>query len=305
MFRTERTNPPLESLLTVPTVIEMQRLTGEQKNLTSLFILSILNRIVRNRGLSDRLRLLVVIEEAHNLAGAAQTTSAEDGSAKGPATELLVNLAAEIRAYGVGLVFIDQSPEAIASEIRNNVTTKVSHRINSSKDVEAVVGAMPSAGTREEELFRLRPGEARIFNERMYRPARIQVKRLEVEGAFLSDEALIRELRSKPWFADLWLSRVKTENAKLITGIRRFLSVAQERAQRSPNLWTEDDRNSLSKSINEGVGKIRHRLRQIRTALGPSVPASDLVHAIESAVKDLLVEAAESFASLGQPSSNE
>lgn len=304
MFRTERTNPPLGSLLAVPTVIEMQRLTGEQKNLTSLFILSIVNRMVRNRGLSDRLRLLVVIEEAHNLAGAVQASSTEGGNAKGPATELLVNLAAEIRAYGVGLVFIDQSPESIASDIRNNVTTKVNHRINSSKDVEAVTGAMPSAGTSEEELFRLRPGEAFIFNERMYRPARIQVNRLEVEGAFLSDEALLGHLRLKPWFADLWLSRVRAENAQLINGLRSLLSVQQERARRRPDQWTEEDRNRLSKTVNEGVGRIRHRLRQARAALGPSGPVSDLTQAIESAVEDLLVEASAGFASLGQTGPN-
>ena len=65
-------------------------------------------------GPSEELRTVIVIEEAHNLVGAERTVmSPEVGDPRGHATRLVVRLLAEARAYGVGLVIIDQTPAAV------------------------------------------------------------------------------------------------------------------------------------------------------------------------------------------------
>jgi len=50
------------------------------------------------------------------------------GDPRGHATRLVVRLLAEARAYGVGLVIIDQTPAAVAPEVSKNTTVKIVHR---------------------------------------------------------------------------------------------------------------------------------------------------------------------------------
>ena len=73
LFGAHNSTPSLETLLRMPVVIELEALNADQKNLVALFLLTSLYRAVRSLGPSEKLRTVIVIEEAHNLVGAERT----------------------------------------------------------------------------------------------------------------------------------------------------------------------------------------------------------------------------------------
>lgn len=89
---------------------------------------------------SQMLCHLTVIEEAHRLFKK-EKPGAGDPEKVGSdvrLNEILSNMMAEIRAYGEGLVIVDQSPTAVSESVIKNSNVKIVHRLDSMDDMEAI-----------------------------------------------------------------------------------------------------------------------------------------------------------------------
>jgi helicase HerA-like protein len=118
---------------------------------------------------AEGLTHVIVIEEAHRLLRA----SKEGASAH--AVELFASLLAEIRAYGEGIMVVEQIPAKLLPDVVKNTALKVLHRLPANDDREVVGAAMNLDGDQSRQVVSLRPGVAAVFADGMDRPLRIRV----------------------------------------------------------------------------------------------------------------------------------
>jgi hypothetical protein len=118
---------------------------------------------------ADGLAHVIVIEEAHRLLRA----SREGASAH--AVELFASLLAEIRAYGEGIMVVEQIPSKLVGDVVKNTALKVLHRLPAADDRQVVGAAMNLDDDQSRQVVSLRPGVAAVFADGMDRPLRIHV----------------------------------------------------------------------------------------------------------------------------------
>ncbi len=126
-------------------------------------------RLRARRDPADGLRHVIVIEEAHRLLRAGR----EGASAH--AVELFASLLAEIRAYGEGIMVVEQIPAKLVPDVVKNTALKVLHRLPARDDRDVVGAAMNLDTDQSRQVVSLRPGVAAVFADGMDRPLRIAV----------------------------------------------------------------------------------------------------------------------------------
>ena len=149
-------------------VVELEDITSDQDK--AFLLGAVLIRIVEHlrvrfgaRG-TGRLRHVLVVEEAHRL-----LKNVTDGPAAA-AVELFASLLAEIRAYGEGLVVVEQIPAKILPDVVKNTALKVMHRLPAADDREAVGATMNLRPEQSEVVVALPPGVAAVSVDGMDRP---------------------------------------------------------------------------------------------------------------------------------------
>lgn len=132
-----------------------------------------------------RLSHITVIEEAHRLFKNVQKKgNTENGAdAAGQLVDSLSNIMAEIRAFGEGLLVVDQSPTKIAEDVIKNSGTKLIHRIDNGEDIR-VMQASLLLGDDRLSLPALRQGEALVRTEGMTRPCKVKISCSEIKEAY-------------------------------------------------------------------------------------------------------------------------
>ena len=116
------------------------------------------------------IRHLTVIEEAHRL-----LRNVVEGSPASHALELFASLLAEVRAYGEGLVIVEQIPNKIIPDAIKNTSLKIMHRLPAADD-RAVVGAtMNLSDEQSEYVVTLERGTAVVFADRMDHPVLVRM----------------------------------------------------------------------------------------------------------------------------------
>jgi hypothetical protein len=115
-----------------------------------------------------RLRHLTVVEEAHHLLR--QPPPGAGNGAAAHATEMFADLLAEIRAYGEGLVIVEQIPAKLIPDGIKNTAVKVVHRLPAADDREAVGATMNLTPAQSEYLVTLPPGDAAVHADGMDYP---------------------------------------------------------------------------------------------------------------------------------------
>ncbi|WUT01631.1 zeta toxin family protein (plasmid) [Streptomyces sp. NBC_00708] len=93
----------------------------------------------------------------------------EDGPAAA-AVELFASLLAEIRAYGEGVVIVEQIPSKILPDVIKNSALKIMHRLPAEDDRRAVGATMNLQSEQSENVVALPPGQAAIAADGMDRP---------------------------------------------------------------------------------------------------------------------------------------
>lgn len=121
----------VEDLLNGCAVLEMGSLEPEQKSLVSaLTLISILAYLKSTRQSDHRLRNIVLIDEAHALLDQGEGATQEEKALNSTMTQLMINVITEIRAYGVGVIFSDQSPSRVGGRMLDNVDNIISFRLS-------------------------------------------------------------------------------------------------------------------------------------------------------------------------------
>ena len=220
MFSFDHSFPSVDELLKYPTILEMDSLNLDQQNLLVLFLLTSIRERLTRKGPYNGLRHVIVLEEAHNLIGvqSAQGKVSEDfADPRGHAARFVVRLLAEIRAFGEGIIVVDQSPAAIAPEVLKNTSVKIVHRTVSEDDRDALAAAMLMDKYAHEELARLEVGNAFVYHEQLYRPTLVQCHNTTAEFSRPDDSTIRRHLASRTWFEDGQCARLQTLCRRLST----------------------------------------------------------------------------------------
>lgn len=116
-------------------------------------------RGIHNNGLQH----IVVIEEAHRLLSQPPTGGDTHANPRGKAVEIFSDMLAEVRAYGQGMVIVDQSPGKLTPEVLKNTEVKIAHRMLYREDREAIGATMNLQKEQVEDLARHEPGEATVY----------------------------------------------------------------------------------------------------------------------------------------------
>jgi hypothetical protein len=159
---------PMSFLLSRPVVIEMASIGDDE---TKAFILgALLLRLAEHLqqvGLSDgKLRHVTLIEEAHRLLAAIPETAAADvANSRGKAVATFCALLAEVRAFGEGIIVVDQIPAKLAPDAIKNTGLKIVHRLVAEDDRRLVGGSMNLSAAQERFLATLRSGQAVVYGE--------------------------------------------------------------------------------------------------------------------------------------------
>ena len=182
---------PMDSLLSRSTLIELQALGDDDDKAFVLGLMLVrLYEARRAVGPVEGLRHLLVIEEAHRLlANVARSGDAEQADPRGKAVESFANLLAEIRAYGQGILVIDQSPVKVAPEVIKNTALKIAHQVVASDDRKALAGSMAMSDSQERALAALPQGRAAVFGVGDDAPVLVDIDKAK-EGTTLSDADL-------------------------------------------------------------------------------------------------------------------
>ena len=170
------TRSPLSmaSLLGGPAILELERLADESDKAFLMGLLLIRLAEFRrgqqraaasDRAPGDALRHVLVIEEAHRLLANVQAGNADDNTARAQAVESFSNLLAEIRAYGQGIVVVDQVPTKLAPDVVKNTNLKIAHRIVEEADRKVLAGSMSMSASQMAALASLARGEAAVFGD--------------------------------------------------------------------------------------------------------------------------------------------
>lgn len=131
------------------TIIELGGISNN--TLRRLYVMFLLKKIydeVSRRGLTNDLRLAVIIDEFHNLADVSNV--------------LLEKLFSEIRKYGVGLIIVSQSLHDIPNYVVRNINTKIIHSIRTYRDLKELVNTLPRGPELSDLILNLKVGEALV-----------------------------------------------------------------------------------------------------------------------------------------------
>lgn len=157
----------IAGLLSGNVVLELETITNDQDK--AFLIGAVLIRIVEHLRVHHGaggvpLRHVLVVEEAHRL-----LKNVEDGPAAA-AVELFASLLAEIRAYGEGVVIVEQIPSKILPDVIKNSALKIMHRLPAEDDRRAVGATMNLQQEQSENVVALPPGRAAVAADGMDRP---------------------------------------------------------------------------------------------------------------------------------------
>ncbi|KPL24859.1 MAG: hypothetical protein AMJ75_02570 [Phycisphaerae bacterium SM1_79] len=218
VFQCRHSVPSIEHLMTVPSIIELNRLSAEQSRLLTLFIL---NRVREVRKVTpavvDRpICYVIVLEEAHVIIGRATDAkpSEENPDTKAYATEFICRMLAELRGYNISVIIIDQLPSAIAPEVRKITGSKLTLLHVDDEERQAIGGTMLLRQGELEDMGRLPPGDGFLFTPGYFRARKIRTVNLHEKldlNSELSDDELLAIIRQEEWFKQAATKRIFTE----------------------------------------------------------------------------------------------
>jgi len=219
----------ITNLMKIPSILEMDRLSAEQKCVLTLFKL---NSIRENLKTSDPcpsgLRYAVVIEEAHNIFGKSNTNASEEiADPKGAVAEYISKMLVELRSLGVAIILSDQHPSSLDCAATKSVGSKMGLRTVYRVDRQILGDSMLLEEFEMLDMARMLPGEAFFFTEGYFKPLRIRTVNIHKEldlTNFPTDTQLCEILKDEKWFKDESFFRRASEIIELKTKTEDFLN---------------------------------------------------------------------------------
>lgn len=199
-----RRSYPFAEIMSRPVVFELEHIGDDEEK--AFIIGLLLTRLYEEhvaRGVDDDgpLRHVTVIEEAHRLLqDVPPTVGHEVANVRRKAVETFINILSEIRAYGEGLVIVEQIPSKLARDAVKNTTTKIAHRTVSTEELALMAGVMGMDERQARRMLTLNNGEAAVFSLGDDHPVLVQFparQRPNPARTKAESDALIRE-RMRP-----------------------------------------------------------------------------------------------------------
>jgi hypothetical protein len=111
------------------------------------------------------LRHLTVVEEAHRVLQRATAVSSGEASPQGKVAQMFSDVLSEIRAYGEGVLIVDQVPARLVPDAIKNTNLKIVHRVVADDDRAAMSGCMTLTPDQAALINRLRVGQAIVYGD--------------------------------------------------------------------------------------------------------------------------------------------
>lgn len=281
VFSCEEDIPTLEELISGAAVVELAALAPEQACLLTLFLLTRICELVKSMARPENgPRLVILLEEAHNIVGRDTDAAASEANAnpKAFAAELICRMLVELRALGVAIVVIDQSPSAVAASVLKNTGTKLAYRQVEREDREVQAASMLMDGVQTDELARLLPGETFLYTEGYFGPRRIVSPNLAAEWEIPNPpvgEVLLEHISDDDWFIEARDARVASELSLASRAMDRFdreRGVITREAKRLVRTHAQrSGRSPESRRVRVLRGRLESSLREIRRTVEPIV----------------------------------
>jgi len=164
----------MAALLERNVVLEIEDVGDDQDKafVMGIFLIRLIEHLrVHRQGNGDGgLLHVTVVEEAHRL-----LKNAVPGTQAARAVELFAGLLAEIRAYGEGIIVVEQIPSKILPDVIKNTALKVMHRLPAQDDRDSVGATMNLDDAQSRYAVTLTPGQAAVFSDGMDRPVLVGV----------------------------------------------------------------------------------------------------------------------------------
>ena len=205
MFNCKR-SISMEELASKNVVFELQHLEDNTKKFFVGLFLTTYFEYLKVRGTQDKLTHVTVIEEAHRVLG--REVIGSDGSVMGAkAIEIINQFLTESRAFGEGLIIIDQSPNKMPPEILAIPQSAIIHKIKSSDHVEIICNHFPGLEVRRDRIGSLHKGWALITSPPPHYTSLVEIiKCYKISKGIVSDEEIKAYMRpfydARPWITD-------------------------------------------------------------------------------------------------------
>jgi len=108
---------------------------------------------------------LAVIEEAHRILSKGHGASVDQANPQGKVAETFSHILSEIRAYGQGILLVDQVPNRLIPDAIKQTNLKIVHRLLAQDDKDSMRSCMNLTDEQGAIITRLRPGEAIAFGD--------------------------------------------------------------------------------------------------------------------------------------------
>ncbi|MFC1676607.1 ATP-binding protein [Planctomycetota bacterium] len=215
IFNCRHSVPNILHLMSLYSILEIDRLSDDHKCLIPLFIMTAIRENLKCLPPADGLRFVMLFEESHNIFGPSGEAkpSEETPDPKAFVAKFITRMLAELRSLGVGIFLCDQHPTSLDPSAVKSTSTKIAFRQTYGKDREELGLSMLLSEMEVEDIARLGPGEAFFYKEGYYRPIRIRTRNLhkELDLKEPTDEQLLENIRNDKWFQDMASMRVNTE----------------------------------------------------------------------------------------------
>lgn len=114
----------------------------------------------------NKLLHLTVIEEAHNLLAKPNIDYGHSGDAQRISSEMFSNILSEIRAYGEGIMIVDQVPTKLIPDAIKNTNYKIVHRLVAPDDAQLMAATLSLRGDQKDLISALAQGETIVCGDR-------------------------------------------------------------------------------------------------------------------------------------------
>jgi hypothetical protein len=271
VFRSGESTPSLDQLLNQRTIIELAGLPQEQACLLTLFLLTAVRERIKTTPWSGQgVRLVMLLDEAHNIVGSSTDASPSEANAdpRAFASDFFCRMLAEMRSLGVAVIILDQLPSAVAQQVVKNTASKVVFRESDRDEREIVGGAMLFGPIEMEEVARLRPGEAFFHTEGYFGPQRIRTPHIEAEWNLPEpplESAILPFIQSDDWYREAATARMTAELDRLKDAMDRFDDKRAGLVTQVARLLRQHARVPVGTSPTQRAGLFAELVRQART----------------------------------------
>ncbi len=171
-----RISTPFSELFEQPTVVNLSQITDDRDKtlIMALLVIALFEyRVSKHRIDPDykkhaddnHLCHLAIVEEAHRLLLHPRSDYSGIDNPQAVVSTMFSGMLSEIRAYGQGLLIVDQAPARLIPDAIKNTNLKIVHRLVSRDDRQAMASCMALRRDQEDIIAELQRGEAIVCGD--------------------------------------------------------------------------------------------------------------------------------------------